>query len=118
MFHNRIRSLAVVAIILVALSESAFSQGVTKQIKIGRDSKIAGPQLSKGSTYTVKFFDDKDGELVVLRGSKELAKVSYKLAKLNKAAPSDAVIYSVGTDGLLSVSRLEFQGMAQAVVFE
>src|SRR5215468_7979086 len=118
MFHNRIRSLAVVAIILITLAGRAFSQGVTKQIKIGRDSKIAGQQLSKGSTYTVKFFDDKDGELVILRGSKELAKVSYKLTKLNKPAPSDAVIYSVGTDGGLSVSRLEFQGMAQAVVLE
>src|SRR5262245_50452322 len=118
MIHNRIRSLSIVTIILVTLAGPAFSQGVTKQIKIGRDSKIAGRQLSRGTTYTVRFFDDKDGELVVLRGNKELAKVSYKLAKLNRPAPSDVVIYSVGTDGLPLVSRLEFQGMAQAVVLE
>ena len=118
MLYNRIRSLAIVAIISIALAAPVFSQGVTKQIKVGRDSKIAGQQLYKGNTYNVKFFDDKDGELVVLRGNKEVAKVSYKLAKLNKPAASDTVIYSVGTDGSLSVSRLEFQGMTQAVVLE
>jgi len=118
MLKDRIRSLGAITIILLAVAGTALSQGVTKQIKIGRDSKIAGQQLSKGSTYNVKFFDDKDGELVVLRGNKELAKISYKLSKLNKPAASDAVIYSVGTDGLLSVSRLEFQGMSQAVVFD
>lgn len=118
MVFNRIRLLAVAAMISIALAAPAFSQGVTKQMKIGRDSKIAGQQLSKGSTYNVKFFDDKDGDLVVLRGSKELAKVSYKLVKLNKPAASDTVIYSVGTDGSLSISRLEFQGMSEAVVLE
>jgi hypothetical protein len=115
---NRIRLLGAAAIISVALAAPALSQGVTKQIRIGRDSKIAGQQLSKGSIYSVKFFDDKDGELVVLRGNKELAKVQYKLVKLNKPAASDVVIYNVGTDGGLSVSRLEFQGMPEAVVLE
>jgi len=33
-------------------------------------------------------------------------------------AASDTVIYSVGTDGSLSVSRMKFQGMSQAVVSE
>jgi len=118
MLYNRVRSLGIVTIILIALEIPTFGQGVTKQLKIGRDSKVAGQQLSKGTTYNVKFFDDKDGELVVLRGNKELAKSSYKLVKLNKPAASDAVIYSVGTDGGLSISRLEFQGMSQAVVLE
>ena len=118
MLYNRVRSFAMLAMILMALAGSTLAQGVTKQLRIGRDSKVAGQQLSKGTTYNVKFFDDKDGELVVLRGSKELAKAPYKLAKLNKPAASDAVIYSVGADGSLSVSRLEFQGMAQAVVLE
>jgi hypothetical protein len=116
--YNRVRSLGMVAIILIALAIPTFGQGVTKQIKIGRDSKVAGQQLSKGTTYNVKFIDDKDGELLVLRGSKELAKASYKLVKLNKPAASDMVMYNVGTDGSLSVSRLEFQGMSQAVVLE
>jgi len=118
MLYNRIRSLVIAAIIVTALGIPTLGQGVTKQLKIGRDSKVAGQQLSKGTTYNVKFFDDKDGELVVLRGNKELAKVNYKLVKLNKPAASDTVIYSVGTDGSLSVSRLEFQGMSQAVVLE
>jgi len=118
MHLNRIRLLGASALIVVALAAVGFGQGITKQIKVGRDSKIAGQQLVKGNTYNVKFFDDKDGELVVLRGSKEVAKTSYKLVKLNKPAPADALIYSVGTDGSLSVSRLEFQGMSQAVVFE
>jgi hypothetical protein len=116
--YNRVRSLGIVAIMLMALAIPTFGQGVTKQVRIGRDSKVAGQQLSKGTTYNVKFSDDKDGELVVLRGSKELAKTSYKLVKLSKAAPSDLVMYNVGTDGSLSVSRLEFQGMSQAVVLE
>jgi len=116
MLYNRIRSLGLSAIISFALVAPALSQGVTKQVKIGRDSKIAGQQLSKGTTYNFKFFDDKEGELVVLRGNKEVTKVSYKLVKLPKPAPSDTVIYTVGTDGSLSISRLEFQGMSQAVV--
>ena len=118
MLYNRIRLLGAAVIISVALAAPALSQGVTKQIRIGRDCKIAGQQLSKGSSYNVKFFDDKDGDLVVLRGNKELAKVTYKLVKLNKPAASDTVIYTVGTDGSLSLSRLEFQGMGEAVVLE
>ena len=118
MTYNRIRSLGILLIILIILAIPAFGQGVTKQLKIGRDSKLGGQALSKGTTYTAKFFDDKEGELVLLRGSKEIAKVSYKLVKLNKPAASDTVIYSVAADGSLAISRIEFQGMAQAVVLE
>lgn len=116
--YNRTRSLGILAIALTALAIPTFGQGVTKQLKVGRDSNVAGQPLSKGTTYSVKFQDDKDGELVVLRGKRELAKVSYKLVKLNKPAASDTVIYSVETDGSLSVSRLEFQGMSYSVALE
>lgn len=97
---------------------SALAQGeVTKQLIVNRDGKIGGQAISKG-TYEIRFEDGKDGEAVVLKGKKELLKSQYKTLKLDQPATNTTVVYRVGSDGALQISRIEFKGSNIALVFE
>ncbi|MBI3653605.1 MAG: hypothetical protein HY231_21450 [Acidobacteria bacterium] len=90
---------------------------VTKSFMLTRDSKLNGTALTKGD-YSVKFTDDKEGELVVMRGKNEVAKVKYKIMELAKSAADNAVAYVLAEDGSYQVKRIEFKGMKAALVFE
>lgn len=75
---------------------------------------LAGRQIQKGS-YSIKFDDDKDGDLVFMKGSGEVARAPYKLVKLNKAAAETIVAYMIADDGSYRIHRIEFKGMAVAL---
>lgn len=110
--------LGLIAVLgLSVLAIPGFAQEVTKSISFARDGKLAGQPLLKGN-YSIRFVDDKDGQLVVLRGSKEVSRATYRLEKLNRPAPDTVVIYNAGTDGSLQISRIEFKGMSAALVLE
>src|SRR5262245_19484470 len=106
--------LSLVLVLCVALS--GFAAEVTKSFTLTRDSRINGQLLTKGS-YSVKFSDDKEGELVLLQGKKEVLKVNYKFTQLNAAPEDNKVAYTVAEDGSYSVRRIEFKGMKSAIVF-
>ncbi len=103
-----------IAIGLAALPINA--QQVDRSITINRDGKVGDQPLAKGS-YTVKFTEDKDGELVILKGKKEVAKAAYELTKLNEPSPENAVTYTLASDGSYQVKRIEFKGKNTAIEF-
>jgi hypothetical protein len=103
--------------LVLSLALPGFGGEVKKSFILSRDSKLDGATLSKGS-YSVKFADDKEGEMVILKGKNEVAKVKYKFMSLKDSAPDDTVAYSVADDGSFTVIRIEFKGMKSAIVFE
>lgn len=103
--------------LVVTFSLSAFGGEVTRSFTLTRDSKIDGASLTKGN-YSVKFWDDKEGELVLMKGKNEVAKVKYKFKELTDAAPDNTVAYMLAEDGSYTVKRIEFKGMKSAIVFE
>jgi hypothetical protein len=102
-----------IAIGMAALPINA--QQVDRSITINRDGKVGEQALAKGS-YTIKFIEDKDGEMVILKGKREIAKVSYELAKLTEPSRENAVAYAVAPDGSFQVKRFEFKGRDTALI--
>src|SRR5262245_61493222 len=107
----------LVATVGLAVARPADAQEVSKTITLTRDSKVAGQQLNKGE-YSIKFVEGKDGDLVLLRGKKEIVKTSYKVTKLAKPAGDNAVAYTAADDGSFQVKRIEFKGKTEALVLE
>jgi hypothetical protein len=102
---------------LAATLGLAVAQETSESLVVSRDARLAGQELARGN-YVVKFEAGKDGELLVLKGKKEMFKAPYKLMKLAERAPGTAVIYKAGSNGSYLISRLEFKGSDVAVVFE
>ena len=110
----------VVFALFIAMGLAALpinAQQVDKSITINRDGKIGDQTVAKGS-YTIKFAEDKDGELVILKGKKEVAKASYELMKLSEPARENAVAYTLGSDGSYQIKRIEFKGKDTAIGFK
>jgi hypothetical protein len=116
---NRVSAIFLSAVMLLGLSAFApiFGQDSSKSVTISRDTKVAGQPLEKGN-YTVKFAAGKDGELVFLRGKREVVKASYEATKLAAAAGDTTVVYKLAEDGSVKVSRIEFKGMDTALVIK
>jgi hypothetical protein len=101
----------------LAVASPVDAQEVSRSITITRDSKVGTQSLNKGD-YSVKFSEGKDGELVVLKGKKEVLKASYKIVKLNQPATDNSVAYTANADGSFRVKRIEFKGKNEAIVLE
>ncbi len=110
---SAVASLALAAAILVA---PVLAQEVNRSVTLRRDAKFGQQALTKGE-YSVKYTEGK-GELVVLRDKREVLTATYELAKLDKPAADNAVIYSENADGSFQLKRIEFRGSASALVFE
>ena len=110
-------SFVVATVLGMGANRAVFSQEATKAVTISRDAKVAGQTLEKGS-YTVRFMEGKGGELVFMRGKREVVKVSYEAAKLAAPAADNTVIYKLAGDGSVAVSRLEFKGLDTALVLK
>ncbi|HEY6331744.1 MAG TPA: hypothetical protein VI756_20625 [Blastocatellia bacterium] len=115
--NSKLALIGSLAVVLAAVVLPAFGQPVTKSLVLNRPVTIGSQKLQAGD-YSIRFIDDQDGQLVIARGSHEVAKVPYKLVKLVRPAQDSAVIYSVAADGSYTVSRLEFKGLNVAVSFE
>lgn len=80
-FVNRI----VVALLLVTLAgAAAFAKSRTETISFKSDIKVKGT-LVKSGTYTVAF-DEKTGELSILKDSKVIARTATRLEKRGRKA--------------------------------
>jgi NMD protein affecting ribosome stability and mRNA decay len=107
---------SVLATGLVAASPVS-AQEVNRTVTITRDSKVGGQAVTKGE-YSIKFAEGKDGDMVLLRGKKEVLKASYKVTKLAQPAAGNSVSYTAAADGSYQLKRIEFKGKSEAIVFE
>lgn len=101
----------------LAMASPADAQEVSRSVTITRDSKVAGQDLIKGD-YSIRFVEGKDGDLVLMKGKKEVAKASYKIVKLAQPAADTSVVYMANADGTYRVKRIEFKGKSEAISFE
>ncbi|MEW6207294.1 MAG: hypothetical protein AB1631_02940 [Acidobacteriota bacterium] len=108
---------AIVLVMALGLASLASGKEVKRSITINLDAKMGGQVLEKG-TYTVKYIEGEDGELVFLKGSREVVKLSYKTTKLGKSASENAVILKANSDGSYSIKRIEIKGTDIAISFE
>jgi hypothetical protein len=95
----------------------ALGQEISKTITISRDTKLGGQSLPKGS-YTIKYTEGKDGELVFVKGKQEILKVPYKWSKLDVTPSESSVVYSLAADGSYTIKRIETKGKEFALVIE
>lgn len=117
---KRVASFMIFGLVLamgIAAASPVSAQEVNRTVTITRDSKIGGQAVTKGD-YSVKFAEGKDGDLVLLKGKKEVAKASYKVTKLPQPAADNSVSYTVAADGSYQVKRIEFKGKSDAIAFE
>jgi hypothetical protein len=110
---------AVMGLVLVAglILAPASAQESSQKVFITRDSKIGGESVSKGD-YVVRFVDAKNGELVLVKGKREILTATYTTTKLEKAAADNSVIFTQNADGTFQLKRIEFKGKDTALVFE
>jgi hypothetical protein len=95
----------------------AEGQEVKRSVTINRDTTVGGQAVSKGN-YTLKFNETQDGEVILIKGSKEVAKVNYKMTKITKAPSESLVVYTLASDGKYTVKRIELKGSEMALSFE
>jgi hypothetical protein len=95
----------------------ASAQETSQKIYITRDSKVGAEPVAKGD-YTVKFVEGKEGELVFVKGKREILTATYTTTKLEKAAADNSVIFTQNSDGTFQLKRIEFKGKDTALVFE
>jgi hypothetical protein len=119
MRNNNFKSLALAVLLVfgLGLAVPARAQDVTKPITINRTGKLGGKKLDTGS-YQIKFSDDKDGQLSVFQGGREIFRATYRLVKLARPAPDTVVIFSIAADGSYQISSIEFKGMSSSLVIE
>ncbi|MEK6410534.1 MAG: hypothetical protein AABN34_26720 [Acidobacteriota bacterium] len=115
LISSLILGLAMATGLTVAAPASA--QEVNRSITITRDSKLGGQALVKGD-YSIKFVEGKDGELVLLKGKKEVLRAPYKVTKFAQPAADNSVAYTAAGDGSFQLKRIEFKGKNEAIVLE
>jgi hypothetical protein len=115
--NSLVVGLAVLAVSVAATAAPADAQEVSRSVMITRDTKIGGQAVTKGE-YSLKFVEGKDGQLVVLKGKREVAKSSYKMTNLDRPAADNSVIYTASDDGSFLIKRIEFKGKSAALVLE
>jgi len=101
----------------LAVASPVSAQEVSRTVTITRDSKLGGQSLTKGE-YSIKFVEGKDGDLVLLKGKKEVLKAPYKVTKLAQPASDNSVAYTAGADGSFQLRRIEFKGKNEAIVLQ
>lgn len=107
----------VVLGLAIVFGAVAQAQEISRKIEIKRDTKLGTEVLPKGE-YDVKFVEGKDGEVVFLRGKREVLKATYTIMKLEKDAENGAVVSTANNDGSFNLKRIEFRGKSAALVFD
>src|SRR5829696_7627449 len=88
-----ISALVMSFVLVLSMAVANIAADLNKSFTLTRDSKINGQAVTKGD-YSVKYTDDKAGELILLKGKKEIVKAAYKLVPLSVAPSDDKVTYS------------------------
>jgi hypothetical protein len=90
---------------------------VSRTIIIKRDTKLGSEVLPKGE-YAVKFVDGQAGEIVFLRGKREVLKATFTVAKIDQSPSGNTVVSTADSDGSYQLKRIEFKGKSSALVFD
>jgi hypothetical protein len=116
---KRVGSLLFAIVLVMGLGFASLASGkeVKRSVTLNLDAKMGGQVLEKG-TYTVKYIEGEDGEIVFLKGSREVVKLPYKSAKLSKSPSENAVVLKANSDGSYSIKRIEIKGTDIAISFE
>jgi hypothetical protein len=109
-----VRSFVVLIAVTIIVALPVFGQEVSKPLTLGRDAAVGTQKLSRGS-YTIRFIDDKDGQISFLKGSREVARANYRLVKLTRPAADTSVSFDAATDGSFKMSRIELKGQSFAI---
>jgi len=113
----KLRGLAIAMVLAAFMSVTAFAQNATRTLVVSRDAKIGGVVLPQGK-YSIEFDDKKEGEAVITRNGREVAKAPYKLVDLAKNASDNAVVFTLNGDGSFEVKRFEMKGSKTALLFD
>jgi hypothetical protein len=109
---NRI---AVTLVITALASVSVFAKTRTQTVTFSEDIKVNGTQVAKG-VYDVKF-DDKTGEVSLMKGSKVIARAPGSLEKrTNKARNFELRFNGRGDDAQLT--SVTFAGSQENIVID
>lgn len=117
MIRNRAWAILLGVVFAIGGILQAAAQEATRSITISREAKVGAQVVNKGE-YSIKFVEDKEGELTLLKGRREVVKVPYKLTKLDKPAPETVVIYGAGENGSFKLRRIELKGYDSALAIE
>ena len=107
---NRI---AFTLLITVLASVSVFPKSKKETVKFPTNIKVNGTLVSKG-VYDLKF-DDKTGELSIMRGSKVIARATTGTAKRDRKAQT-LEIRSTGSGDEAQLISIAFSGSDQNLV--
>jgi hypothetical protein len=111
---------SLVASLTLALSLAAvpvFAQEVSRTVIIKRDTKLGSEVLPSGE-YAVKFDEGKPGEVVFLRGKRQVLKATFTITQVDQTPSGNMVIYTADADGSYQLKRIEFKGKTSALVFD
>lgn len=109
---NRI---AVTLVIVALASVAVFAKTKTQVVTLYDDVKVNGTQVAKGE-YNVKF-DDKTGEVSLMKGSKVIARAPGSLEKRTSKARNFELRFS-GQGADTQISSITFAGSQHDVVID
>lgn len=109
---NRI---ALTLVIVALTSVAVFAKTRTQTVTLYDDVKVNGTLVAKG-VYDVKF-DDKTGEVSLMKGRKLIARAPGTLEKRMKSARNFELRFS-GTPDDAQLSRVTFAGSQHDIVVE
>jgi hypothetical protein len=107
---NRI---ALALLITALASVSLFAKGKTETVNFPTNIKVGGTLVTKGD-YDLKF-DEKTGELSIMKGSKVIARATTSTAKRDRKARS-LEVRSTGTGDDAQLVSVAFSGSDENLV--
>ncbi|HLN99148.1 MAG TPA: hypothetical protein VK208_11860 [Pyrinomonadaceae bacterium] len=102
--------IAIALVITSLASVSAFAKGKTKTVTFESNIKVNGTMVPKGK-YDLKF-DEKTGELSIVKDSKVIARAATTAEKRQRKA-RDFVLRSTGSGADLQLTGVTFAGSDQ-----
>ena len=114
---KKVIGIVILAGLFAALTIPAIAQSVTRTLTFSRPAKVGG-QIIQAGKYSVVYDETKDGDLVVTKDGKEVAKAAYKRTELSNIPADSAVVFVAAGDGSYKVRRIEIKGSKTALVFE
>jgi hypothetical protein len=110
---SSISRIAVVFLVTFLSVNTLFADTKSKTVQFPEDMKVNGTLVRKG-TYEVKF-DDKSGELSIMKNKKVIARASATLAKRDRSA-RQFVLRSSGSGDDLQLTGVTFMGSDHDVI--
>jgi hypothetical protein len=111
--RKMVNLLVIVAVVCLFSALTVFGKDKSEYVTLPQDVVINGTLVKKGE-YKLKF-DEKSGELLLMKGSKVVAKTSARLEKREEKASRTE--FNTVTNGTQSELRgISFRGDSQKIV--